>query len=284
MSVLRHGRRVRPRRTPSRRAPPAAYAGSVPAGRRPGRLRRVIARPWATHDAPDQPRSARGSDRPAAASTRGLTSTYGRGENAGPRPARRRPRPAGRPVHRGHGPVAAPASPRSCTAWPAWTPPRPARSRSPARDLAGLDDTALTLFRRDHIGFVFQAFNLLPVLTAGQNVAAAARARGPLGPTAERLDQVVGVLGLADRLGHLPEPALRRPAAAGGASPGRWSPGPTSSSPTSRPATSTARASARCSACCAARSTSSADRRDGHPRARRRGVRRRRGRSSTTAR
>ena len=71
------------------------------------------------------------------------------------------------------------------------------------RDLAGLDDTALTIFRREHIGFVFQAFNLLPMLTAGQNIVLPLELAGrPV--DRERYDQVVGVLGLADRLGHLP--------------------------------------------------------------------------------
>ena len=71
------------------------------------------------------------------------------------------------------------------------------------RDLAGLDDTALTLFRREHIGFVFQAFNLLPMLTAGQNIVLPLELAGR-DVDRERYDQVVGVLGLADRLGHLP--------------------------------------------------------------------------------
>jgi putative ABC transport system ATP-binding protein len=71
------------------------------------------------------------------------------------------------------------------------------------RDLAGLDDTALTLFRREHIGFVFQAFNLLPMLTAGQNILLPLELAGrPV--DRDRYDQVVGVLGIADRLGHLP--------------------------------------------------------------------------------
>ena len=38
-------------------------------------------------------------------------------------------------------------------------------------DIAGLDDTALTMLRRDHIGFIFQFFNLLPMLTAAENIA-----------------------------------------------------------------------------------------------------------------
>ena len=37
-------------------------------------------------------------------------------------------------------------------------------------DIAGLDDTALTKLRRDHIGFIFQFFNLLPMLTAAENI------------------------------------------------------------------------------------------------------------------
>jgi ABC-type sugar transport system ATPase subunit len=38
------------------------------------------------------------------------------------------------------------------------------------RELAEMSDRTLTVFRRDHIGFVFQSFNLLPMLTAGQNI------------------------------------------------------------------------------------------------------------------
>jgi putative ABC transport system ATP-binding protein len=71
------------------------------------------------------------------------------------------------------------------------------------RRLTGLDDTALTLFRRQHIGFVFQAFNLLPMLTASQNILLPLELSGrPV--DRERYEAVVGVLGLEDRLGHLP--------------------------------------------------------------------------------
>src|ERR1041384_3281729 len=38
-------------------------------------------------------------------------------------------------------------------------------------DIGGLDDTELTRLRRDHIGFIFQFFNLLPMLTAAENIA-----------------------------------------------------------------------------------------------------------------
>jgi len=72
--------------------------------------------------------------------------------------------------------------------------------------LESLDDTALTLFRREHIGFVFQSFNLLPMLTAEQNVLLplelAGRARTP--DVRERFDLVVETLGLGDRLTHRP--------------------------------------------------------------------------------
>ena len=47
--------------------------------------------------------------------------------------------------------------------------------------LESLDDDALTVFRREHLGFVFQSFNLLPMLTAGQNILLPAGARRPPG-------------------------------------------------------------------------------------------------------
>jgi putative ABC transport system ATP-binding protein len=69
--------------------------------------------------------------------------------------------------------------------------------------ISGLADRELTLFRRDHVGFIFQSFNLLPALTAEQNI------RLPLELAGRRQDprwfqEVVGVLGIGDRLGHRP--------------------------------------------------------------------------------
>ncbi len=74
------------------------------------------------------------------------------------------------------------------------------------RDLAQMNDDTLTRFRRDHIGFVFQAFNLLPMLTAGQNIWLPFELAGhrPDRADRDRLDLVTRVLGLEDRLGHLP--------------------------------------------------------------------------------
>ena len=62
------------------------------------------------------------------------------------------------------------ASPRSCTAWPGSTGRPRARSWSTASTSATLDDAKLTELRRDKFGFVFQFFNLLPVLTAEENI------------------------------------------------------------------------------------------------------------------
>lgn len=74
------------------------------------------------------------------------------------------------------------------------------------RALESMDDTELTLFRREHLGFVFQSFNLLPMLTAGQNILLPLELAGRRVDAAARAryDLVVGVLGIGDRLGHRP--------------------------------------------------------------------------------
>jgi putative ABC transport system ATP-binding protein len=70
-------------------------------------------------------------------------------------------------------------------------------------ELSSLSEKELTLLRRDRVGFIFQFFNLVPTLTAGDNVTlplalAGRRAHG------EWLDSVIATLGIADRLSHLP--------------------------------------------------------------------------------
>ena len=70
-------------------------------------------------------------------------------------------------------------------------------------ELSGLGDRALTRLRRDRVGFVFQSFNLLPTLTAEQNIRLPLELAGRR-PDRGWFDHVVGVLGLADRLDHLP--------------------------------------------------------------------------------
>ena len=70
-------------------------------------------------------------------------------------------------------------------------------------EVGGLDDAALTQLRRDRIGFVFQSFNLVPTLTAAENITIAA----DLGGTSvdrEWFEALVTQLRLADRLSHRP--------------------------------------------------------------------------------
>ena len=73
-------------------------------------------------------------------------------------------------------------------------------------DLGSLDDDALTTFRREHVGFVFQSFNLLPMLTAEQNILLPLELGGVRidDATTERAHTLADTLGVADRLGHRP--------------------------------------------------------------------------------
>jgi len=70
-------------------------------------------------------------------------------------------------------------------------------------DLSSLDDKDLTLLRRERIGFVFQAFNLIPTLTAQENVVLPLSLGGKK-PDRDWLEQLTRSLGIADRLGHRP--------------------------------------------------------------------------------
>jgi putative ABC transport system ATP-binding protein len=70
-------------------------------------------------------------------------------------------------------------------------------------DISGLDDTALTRLRRDHIGFIFQFFNLLPMLTAAENIALPLKLAGGR-PDPEWLAELVDKVGLSHRLSHRP--------------------------------------------------------------------------------
>ncbi len=70
-------------------------------------------------------------------------------------------------------------------------------------ELTRLSDRALTRLRRDNVGFVFQSFNLLPTLTAGQNIALPMELAGRR-PDPRWYAQVVDALGLSDRLHHTP--------------------------------------------------------------------------------
>ena len=71
------------------------------------------------------------------------------------------------------------------------------------QEIGALDDAALTQLRRDRMGFVFQSFNLVPTLTARENITLPADLAGA---HVDRgwFDYLVGALGIADRLGHRP--------------------------------------------------------------------------------
>jgi putative ABC transport system ATP-binding protein len=71
------------------------------------------------------------------------------------------------------------------------------------QEITGMDDSALTQLRRDHIGFVFQFYNLLPMLTAEENV------KLPLSVAGTHADEgwfkeLMAKVGLTNRLGHRP--------------------------------------------------------------------------------
>ncbi|MGH2906689.1 MAG: ABC transporter ATP-binding protein [Solirubrobacterales bacterium] len=73
------------------------------------------------------------------------------------------------------------------------------------RRLSGLDDKQLTLLRRDSIGFIFQFFNLLPTMTAEENVMLPSLIAGErAAKLKERADELLGLVGLEGRKTHLP--------------------------------------------------------------------------------
>jgi putative ABC transport system ATP-binding protein len=71
------------------------------------------------------------------------------------------------------------------------------------QELANLDDKALTRLRRDRLGFVFQAFNLVPVLTAEENILLPLTLAGRK-PDRAWVTQLIDAVGLGDRLDHRP--------------------------------------------------------------------------------
>ena len=70
-------------------------------------------------------------------------------------------------------------------------------------DITALSERDLTRLRRDRIGFVFQAFNLVPTLTAAENITLPLDIAGRR-PDRAWFDEVVDTIGLRDRLGHRP--------------------------------------------------------------------------------
>jgi putative ABC transport system ATP-binding protein len=71
------------------------------------------------------------------------------------------------------------------------------------REITSMDDGELTLLRREHIGFIFQFFNLLPMLTAEENVTLPLSLAG-VKPEQEWVEELIAKVGLADRRHHRP--------------------------------------------------------------------------------
>jgi putative ABC transport system ATP-binding protein len=70
-------------------------------------------------------------------------------------------------------------------------------------ELTALDDKRLTLLRRDRVGFIFQTFNLLPVLSARENILLPLSIAGRK-PDQEWFDRLIDTIGIRDRLHHRP--------------------------------------------------------------------------------
>ena len=71
------------------------------------------------------------------------------------------------------------------------------------QDLSGMNDKQLTAIRRDQLGFIFQSFNLLPTLTAEENILLPQRLAHRK-PQRDWYDAVISTLGIGDRLSHRP--------------------------------------------------------------------------------
>ena len=119
------------------------------------------------------------------------------------------------------------------------------------KEISRFSETQLASWRSRHVGFIFQMYNLIPVLNAFENVEL------PLLLTKlskkerrEHVQTALGIVGLGDRIVPLSAAALRRSGAARGHRARHRHRSRRSSSPTSRPATSTRRTPRRCSSCC----------------------------------
>ena len=84
------------------------------------------------------------------------------------------------------------------------TPPTSGIVRVADLDLASLSDAGRTTLRKKTVGFVFQKFNLLPNLTARDNIAVARYISGASGPFDKDFEEVLRLLGIEKRLDHKP--------------------------------------------------------------------------------
>jgi putative ABC transport system ATP-binding protein len=84
------------------------------------------------------------------------------------------------------------------------TPPTSGSIHIDGRDLLGMTDAERTQLRKTSVGFVFQKYNLLPTLTAAENIEIARDIAGRRGPRSAQFEEIVRVLGIAGRLNHKP--------------------------------------------------------------------------------
>ncbi len=84
-------------------------------------------------------------------------------------------------------------------------PPDSGRVLVRGHDITAMDERARTIFRREQIGFVFQFFNLVPNLTAAENIALPLRIAGQRSGTMDRVSDLMRDLNLRDLQGHRPE-------------------------------------------------------------------------------
>jgi putative ABC transport system ATP-binding protein len=84
------------------------------------------------------------------------------------------------------------------------TPATAGRVRIGGQDISSLSDAGRTELRKKSVGFVFQKFNLLPNLTAGDNIAIARHIAGRSPKPEPEFEEALKLLGIAQRLGHKP--------------------------------------------------------------------------------
>jgi putative ABC transport system ATP-binding protein len=84
------------------------------------------------------------------------------------------------------------------------TPPTSGSIHMDGRDLLGMTEAERTTLRKTTVGFVFQKYNLLPTLTARDNIEIARHIAGQTGPLDPKFEEVLTLLGLSGRLRHKP--------------------------------------------------------------------------------
>jgi len=84
------------------------------------------------------------------------------------------------------------------------TPPTAGRISVAGQDLAAMTDAGRTQLRKRTVGFVFQKFNLLPNLTARDNIAIARYIAGMEAAPGKEFEEALGLMGIANRLDHKP--------------------------------------------------------------------------------